>query len=177
MVRRQGDGQLMDRDALRRDFIEGMSRAAASVSVVTTDGPAGRAGVTVSAMTSISADGERPTMLACLNASSASLPLVLENKCFCINVLRIDQNDVSDVFSSRAPAPDGDKFNAVRIEAMPSGAPRLVDALVSFDCLLISAEKIGTHHICIGAVDKVVTAPEGTPLLYGMRSYLRAEKH
>ena len=31
---------------LRTDFIHAMSRAAATVSVVTTDGPAGRAGVT-----------------------------------------------------------------------------------------------------------------------------------
>ncbi|MBF9050319.1 flavin reductase [Roseobacter sp. HKCCD9010] len=168
---------MSDTPTLRDDFIEGMSRAAASVSVVTTDGPAGRAGVTVSAMTSISADGERPTMLACVNASSSALPLILENGCFCINVLRIDQNDVSDVFSSRLPAPGGDKFNCTKIEAMPSGAPRLVEALVSFDCVLVSAEKHGTHHICIGAVDKVVTAPEGSPLLYGMRRYLRAEKH
>ncbi|QBY00349.1 flavin reductase [Rhodophyticola sp. CCM32] len=168
---------MTDPQTLRDGFIEGMSRAAASVSVVTTDGPAGRAGVTVSAMTSISADGDRPTMLACVNASSSSLPLILENKCFCINVLRIDQNDISDIFSGRLPAPDGDKFNCVEAEPMPSGAPRLVGALVSFDCVLISAEKHGTHHICIGAVDKVVTAPDGSPLLYGMRRYLRAERH
>jgi len=162
---------------LRDAFVEGMSRAAASVSVVTTDGPAGRGGVTVSAMTSISADGERPTMLTCLNAASSTLQQVLQNRCFCINVLRIDQKDVADIFSSRLPAPGGDKFNACEIEIMPSGAPRLIGALVSFDCQLLSAERHGTHHICIGAVDKVVTAPEGGPLLYGMRSYLRAEKH
>jgi flavin reductase len=89
------------KDELRAAFLEGMSRSAASVSVVTTDGPAGRGGVTVSAMTSISADGEWPTMLTCLNASSSALPLVLENKCFCINVLRTGQTEISDVFSSR----------------------------------------------------------------------------
>ncbi len=164
-------------EAVRAAFLEGMSRSAASVSVVTTDGPAGRGGVTVSAMTSISADGAQPTMLTCLNASSSSLPLVLENKCFCINVLRTGQTDISDVFSSRVPAPGGDKFNAVAIETMATGAPRLSDALVSFDCRLISAEKIGTHHICIGAVEAVITAHEGDPLLYGMRRYLRPEDH
>ncbi len=164
-------------DDLRAAFLEGMSRAAASVSVVTTDGPAGRGGATVSAMTSISADGPFPTMLTCLNATSSSLPLLLENKCFCINVLRTGQTDISDVFSSRRPAPGGDKFNAVVIEKMVTGAPRLTEALVSFDCRLISAEKIGTHHICIGAVEAVATAPEGDPLLYGMRKYLRPEDH
>jgi flavin reductase len=162
---------------LRDAFLDGMSRAAATVSVVTTDGPAGRGGATVSAMTSISADGDKPTMLTCLNASASVLPLVLENKCFVINVLRTGQTDISDVFSSRRPAPGGDKFNAVTTGTLVTGAPELTEALVRFDCRLISAEKLGTHHICIGAVEAVRIAPEGDPLLYGMRKYLRPEAH
>lgn len=164
-------------DDLKTRFLDGMSRSAASVSVVTTDGPAGRGGVTVSAMTSISADGDAPTMLTCLNASSSSLPLVLQNGCFCINVLNIGQTEISDVFSSRLPAPGGDKFNAVAHDVLETGAPWLTDALVAFDCRLVSAEKIGTHHICIGAVKAVRVAETGEPLLYGMRRYLRAETH
>jgi flavin reductase len=169
--------QSEDANALRLAFLEGMSLSAASVSVVTTDGPAGRAGVTVSAMTSISADGPFPTMLTCLNASSSALPLVLENRCFCINVLRTGQTEISDVFSSRREAPGGDKFNAVETEVMATGAPRLTEALVSFDCRLISAERIGTHHICIGEVAAVITEHAGEPLLYGLRKYLRPEAH
>ncbi len=168
---------MSDTNDLKARFLEGMSRSAASVSVVTTDGPAGRGGVTVSAMTSISADGEAPTMLTCLNASSSALPLVLENGCFCINVLRTGQTDISDVFSSRLPAPGGDKFNAVNHGTLATGAPVLSDALVTFDCRLISAERHGTHHICIGAVEAVCVAPDGEPLLYGMRRYLRAQHH
>ncbi len=169
--------QQQPQDALRAAFLEGMSRAATSVSIVTTDGPAGRGGVTVSAMTSISADGPQPTMLTCLNASSSVLPLVLENGCFCLNVLCTGQTDISDIFSARLPAPGGDKFNAVATEPLVTGAPRIIPALVSFDCTLVSAERIGTHHICIGAVRAVVTAPEGEPLLYGMRKYLRPQPH
>jgi flavin reductase len=40
---------------LREDCLASMSRAAATVSVVTPDGTGGRAGVTVSAMSSVSA--------------------------------------------------------------------------------------------------------------------------
>ena len=166
----------MTDDDVRQAFIDGMSLAAASVSIVTTDGPAGRQGATVSAMTPVSADGEAPTLLVCLNASATTLPVLLENGCFCVNVLAREQVDISDVFSSRRPAPDGDKFNAAGFDAGPTGAPRLKGALVSFDCRLVSADKIGTHHICIGAVEDV-TVSQGSPLLYGMRSYLRAEKH
>lgn len=168
---------MSDLDQLKAMFLDGMSRAAASVCVVTTDGAAGRGGVTVSAMTSISADGDAPTMLTCLNASAGTLPLVLANGCFCINVLGTGQTEISDVFSSRIPAPGGDKFNAVKVEALATGAPWLTAALVAFDCRLISAEKHGTHHICIGAVEAVRVAPEGEPLLYGMRRYLRTEAH
>ena len=168
---------MAEHTTLKDRFLDGMSRSAASVCVVTTDGPAGRAGVTVSAMTSISADGDQPSMLTCLNASSSALPFVLENKCFCINVLRIDQTEISDVFSSRLEAPGGDKFNATSHSVLATGSPVLDDALVSFDCRLISAEKIGTHHICIGGVEEVRVDNSGEPLLYGMRRYLRAEAY
>jgi flavin reductase len=158
---------------VRAAFLEGMSHAASTVCIITTDGPAGRAGVTVSAMTSVSADGAAPTLLTCLNANASALPLLLENECFCINLLHVGQSGLSDIFSARRPAPGGDKFAGVPTAPLVTGAPSLTEALVSFDCTLLSAERIGTHHICIGAVQAVTTAPEGEPLLYGMRRYLR----
>lgn len=158
---------------LRAAFLDGMSRAASSVCIVTTDGPAGRGGVTVSAMTSVSADGEAPTLLTCLNASASALPLVLANGCFCVNLLRAGQTEISEIFAGRRPAPGGDRFNAVTTAPLVTGAPHLTAALASFDCRLLSAERIGTHHICIGAVASVVSAPDGEPLIYGLRRYLR----
>ena len=167
----------MTQTDLRQGFLDGMSMAAASVSIVTTDGPAGRNGVTVSAMTPVSADGDAPTLLVCLNALAPTLPNLLENGCFCVNVLQTDQAQVSDVFSGRMAAPGGDKFNIGAFSIAKTGAPRFDAALVSFDCRLVSAEKIDTHHICIGSVEDVVMAGDGSPLLYGLRSYLRAERH
>jgi len=158
---------------LRESFLQGMSRAAATVSVVTTDGPAGRAGVTVSAMTSVSADGEAPTLLACLHYKSSAAPLILQNGCFCINVLGDDQALISDVFARRAEAPGGDKFSIAQFVPMASGALRLLDPLVAFDCRLVSGERVGTHHVFIGAVTEVFVAEHGQPLLYGNRGYIR----
>jgi flavin reductase len=162
-------------DRLRAEFLEAMSRAVSAVYIVTTDGPAGRGGATVSAMTSVSADGPDPTLLTCLNAKASVLPLVLANGCFCINLLRADQADLSDIFSARRPAPGGDRFATVPTASLVTGAPQLTQTLASFDCALVSAQQIGTHHICIGAVKAVRSGPEGTALLYGMRRYLRPE--
>jgi len=63
---------------MQRDlFIEGMSHAASTVNIVTTDGPAGRAGVTVSAMCSVTADA--PTLLVCVHQKSAACEAILAN--------------------------------------------------------------------------------------------------
>ncbi|WP_298431786.1 flavin reductase family protein [uncultured Jannaschia sp.] len=160
---------------LRADFVHAMSRAAATVSIVTTDGPGGRAGVTVSAWTSVSADGEAPSMLVCINGGSSAAEPILANGCFAINVMHDDQSDIADTFASRAPAPGGDKFATIDWSVETTGAPML-DALAGFDCELQSAEKIGTHHVIIGRVRAVRVDEDGAPLLYGMRSYLRTER-
>ena len=48
-----------------------MSRVASAVTVVTTDGDAGRFGVTVSSMTSVSADTSRPSLLVSIHQDTA----------------------------------------------------------------------------------------------------------
>ena len=49
--------------ASRSDYLDAMSRAVTGVNVVTSDGPARRAGLTVSAMSSVSVDGPAPQLL------------------------------------------------------------------------------------------------------------------
>ncbi|EBA01956.1 flavin reductase-like, FMN-binding protein [Rhodobacterales bacterium HTCC2150] len=91
----------MDQSNLRQGFLTGMSCAACTVNIVTTDGPAGRAGVTVSAMSSVSADTPKPTLLVCVHHLSPAADLILENGVFCVNVLRDDQGYISDTFAGR----------------------------------------------------------------------------
>src|SRR6201996_7752069 len=95
--------------ALRTQFLSGMSRAAFCVNVVTTNGPAGRAGVTVSAMSSVSADGDNPTILVCIHHQSRTAAAIVENGVFCINILRDDQSSIADHFGGRKVG-DADKF-------------------------------------------------------------------
>src|ERR1700743_774646 len=91
--------------ALRQRFLSGMSHAACTVNVVTTDGTAGRHGVTVSAMVSVAADTPQPTLLVCIHHKSAVAGAVLENGVFCVNVLRDDQPHISETFAGRSGAP------------------------------------------------------------------------
>ena len=158
---------------IRVQFLDGMSRAAFCVSVVTTAGAAGRAGVTVSAMSSVSADGNSPTVLVCVHHQSKTAAAIVENGVFCINILRDDQSDIADRFGGRKLG-DADKFAYGRWVEGDMRAPRLADSVVAFDCRVLSSDRVGTHHIFIGAVESV-TMGSGTALIYADRAYGKAQ--
>ena len=156
---------------LRERFIKGMGLSASTVNVVTTDGRAGRAGVTVSAMTSVSADGDLPTLLVCIHHLSPAAQTIADNKCFCTNVLKDNQIYISDIFAGRQKPKNGDKFSCTKWCAMPSGALRTEDPLAAFDCRVKSSERVGTHHVFIGEVEDIFISPHGIPLIYANRAY------
>ena len=160
-----------DSNDLRAEFINGMSHAACTVNVVTTDGAAGRMGVTVSAMSSVSADTPKPTLLVCVHHQSATAQAIIDNGVFCVNILRDDQSYISDTFAGRFKDTVQNKFDCADWFAMETGAPRVIDPLVAFDCKVQSSEKIGTHYIFMGEVQGVFEADRGSPLIYSKRAY------
>jgi flavin reductase (DIM6/NTAB) family NADH-FMN oxidoreductase RutF len=159
--------------ANRQRFLDGMSHAASSVSVVTTDGPGGRAGVTVSAMTSVSADTPNPSLLVCVHHLSPAAAAIIENGVFCVNVLRDDQSHISDCFAGRIRTADGDKFSCARWTRQATAAPRVVDPLVAFDCRLAQTNRIGTHYLFVGEAMETFIDAGGSPLIYANRAYGR----
>ncbi|MDH5530239.1 MAG: LysR substrate-binding domain-containing protein [Paracoccaceae bacterium] len=156
---------------LRQMFLGGMSHAACTVNIVTTDGKAGRAGVTVSAMSSVSADTPRPTLLVCVHHQSPAAQKIIDNGVFCVNVLKDDQAYISDTFAGRFKNQIADKFDCAEWKEMPSGAPRVVDPLVGFDCKILSSNLIGTHLVFFGEVGDIFIAERGSPLIYANRAY------
>lgn len=160
---------------LRNRFIEGMSRAATFVAVATTDGEAGRYGVTISSLTSVSADGDHPSLLACIHHLSPAAPAILKNRAFCANLLQEDQQQLSDLFAGRA----GSGEHAARFDKaawLPGliGQPVLTGATASFECRVATSVLWETHHIIVGKVVSVVLSDSPAALLYGQRAYRRA---
>jgi len=156
---------------LRQRFLQGMSQAAATVNIVTTDGPAGRHGITVSAMVSVSADTPQPTLLVCLHHASSLAQAVLDNGVFCVNILRDDQAHLSESFAGRSGARGGEKFECATWTTQVTGAPRLVDPLVAFDCRVTASSRVGSHYVIFGAVQDIFLADSGAALLYANRGY------
>ena len=157
--------------ALRQQFLHGMSHAACTVSVVTTDGIAGRHGVTVSAMVSVSADTPQPTLLVCIHHLSPVVSALLKNGVFCVNVLRDDQAHISDNFAGRSSARGAARFDCATWTTQLTGAPRVVDSLVAFDCRVTASERVGSHFVVFGSVQDIFVAGTGAPLIYANRAY------
>jgi flavin reductase len=152
----------------RAAFVSAMSGAVTSVNVVTTDGPGGMFGVTVSAMASVSADP--PMLLVCVNQRSPACAAIRENGVFCVNLLAVNQHDISDVFAGHPREGDAFDFGCAEWQATTTGAVRLPDAASTFDCVLHSSQDAGTHTIFVGRVVDV-TATENAPLAHCRRSY------
>ena len=159
--------------ALRDSFLEAMSRAAASVNVVTTDGPNGRAGVTVTAMSSVSADGPTPQLLVCLHRDGTTCGRVLRNGVFCVNLLRDGQQAVADIFAGRVASDKIRQREANSWVPMATGAPRLRDPLAAFGCRIVQSQLCGSHHVIFGAVEDVYVAGQDAALIYANRHYGR----
>lgn len=161
---------------MREEFIHAMSLTASSVYVVTTDGVGGRLGVTASAVSSISADPNVPTLMACIHQASPIAKAIQQNKVFCINLLACDQSDISDIFAGRTGKTGAAKFECTKWQTAQTGSPVLENALASFDCSLLHELKVGTHHMFVGETTSILSRKEGAPLLYGGRSYQKGAR-
>ncbi len=156
---------------LRAKFLAGMGKVAGTVNILTTDGPSGRGGTTATAMTSVSADSEFPTLLICLNEKASAAAQFLENGVFCVNVLSDDQVYAADIFASRYRDRFKDKFDFGEWKEGVNKVPRLIGALASFDCRVAKSMKVGTHNVLVGDVLDVNVSESGSSLVYADRAY------
>lgn len=149
-------------------FREAMRLTASGVAVVSTEGPAGPAGLTVSSLCSLSM--EPPALIFCVNRSGRALRPLLENGVFAANFLHVEQTDLADAFAGRAPHLSDDRFSLGRWRTMVTGAPVLCDALCAFDCRVSRTFDVSTHCIVVGDV-LAVASTLSEPLVFSDRRY------
>lgn len=151
-------------------FLEAMRASVSGVNIVTTDGPGGRFGLTVSSFASVSADP--PMVLVCINRKSPVRRAIEENGCFCINLLGTGQRSLADRFAGRPDKGEPYDFGTARWSTTATGALRLALALAGFDCTLEEAVHAGSHVIFIGRIVDLSHRP-GESLIYTRQSYRR----
>jgi flavin reductase (DIM6/NTAB) family NADH-FMN oxidoreductase RutF len=122
----------------------------------------------------VSADGDAPSLLACIHHLSPAATAILKNRAFCANLLHEDQQALSDLFAGRAKADAPTRFEQADWHAGPEGQPVLAGATANFECRLATALLWETHYIIVGKVTSVWLSDQPAALLYGQRAYRRA---
>lgn len=154
-------------------FRDAMSRMASAVAVVTTDGPAGRAGFTATALASVSDDP--PTLLICLNRASRSHAPLEANGVFCVNLLAEAMAPLAESFAGHnVAAPDDTvewRFAQGVWSTLSTGSPVLEGALAAFDCRIAQILPVSTHDVVIGEVEAVRTNGDAAALVYADRGF------
>jgi flavin reductase (DIM6/NTAB) family NADH-FMN oxidoreductase RutF len=151
------------------DFLEGMRRLAAAVTVVTVAHGETRGGLTASAVTSLTADP--PMLLACVNRTATSHALIVDAGRFAVNVLPAADAEVAKCFAGMTDLEGPGRFVVGDWRDGDLGQPVLESAVVSFECVIESLVSRSTHDIVIGEVRAVHLGPSADPLLYMDRAF------
>ncbi|MGH8687829.1 MAG: flavin reductase family protein [Burkholderiales bacterium] len=148
-------------------FKLGMRSLAHAVNIITATHSGHRYGLTATAV--CSATAEPPTVLVCVNRKSATHGGVTRSSAFCVNVLRADDSELSNLFSG-VQSGEG-RFHTREWTKLATGSPVLLDALVSFDCRVVKKLVHGAHTLFLGQVEQVLIGKKGRPLLYADGQY------
>ena len=149
------------------DYRDAMAGLGAAVSIITTDGPAGRAGFTASAVCSVTDDP--PTLLVCMNRASSAYASVAGNKLVCVNVLSAQHEPLSRLFGGKVPI--AERFAAAVWSTLETGAPVLADCAVAFDCEITDVATVGTHDVLFCRVVALQKSGLTENLIYLGRAY------
>lgn len=148
-----------------QDFRSAMRRFPSSVAIVATGARPYRAGMTATAICSLTADP--PQILICLNQRTVTCRTLRHCRGFSVNLLNTAQMPLARTFAGLDGEATGEeKFAFGDWRESPSGAPVLADAVLTLDCALVTAHSASTHTIFIGKVLDIAAAAAEDALIY-----------
>lgn len=150
------------------EFRGAMSQLSAAVNVVTSDGPGGRVGLTISAVCSVT--DCPPTLLVCVNQSSYTHDVFRQNRAVCINVLGAGHEDVALDFAGARGATMDERF-ARNGWSEHRGQPVLADAAASIIGRVVSETVHGSHTVMFVEVDEILRSETSGGLVYYRRAF------
>ena len=150
-------------------FREAMSRIGAAVHVVTTAGVAGRAGATMTAVTSVS--DAPPTLLVCINRGGRLNTVLRGNGVFAVNTLVAGDEDLAAVFAGKGGLDHEARFHHGNWSTGRLGTPVLAGARAVLECRVSEVSEVGSHLVVFGRVEAVRVGEARPALLYVDRGY------
>ena len=145
------------------DFRSALGTFATGVTIITVDHDGEVHGMTANAFSSVSLDPM--LILVCVDHRARTHAHLHSRKRFGINVLRSDQQAISEYYARAFENHQRAEEAGATFERTAHGTPVLQGGLAYLECRLQSAQPAGDHTIFIAEVEDVVVR-EGEPLLF-----------
>lgn len=152
-----------------KEFRDAMRAFVGSCSVITTGEGNAATGLIVTSAISLSA--EPPLLLACINRSSSSWPMLRQTGKFGLSSLGAAHQAVAERFSGFGGIKGAARYEGAEWETAVTGARLLVGAPSGFDCTVEEMIDRATHSILIGRVRAIRNTPNAGALIYWNGSY------
>lgn len=149
---------------LKDRYRTAIGRFATGVTVITATNGEVMAGMTASAVASLSLDP--PMLLVCINNRLPTHGALERSRRFGVNVLGEGDDELARLFATPTP----DKFAGLQVE-LGHGVPLLKRAIARFVCDVHECLPGGDHSIFIGAIRHCEHVPGRRPLLYFASSF------
>lgn len=152
------------------EFRKVMGYLPTGVALVAAHTPAGRVGMAVNSITSVSLDP--PLVSICFARTSTTWPRIRAAGRFCINILADHDEQTSRRFSAAV----GDRFDGRVWRDQPAG-PALDGAVARLDCEMYAEYAAGDHTIVVARVADLDAVEGGNALVFFRGCYGRFIPH
>ncbi len=148
-----------------KDYRGGLRHFASGVTLVSTRHGHARAGLTATAVCSVTA--EPPRLVIFVNKEVAASHLIMQSGALCVNVMAAEQEEIAKAFAGMIPDATGDKrFDYGQWDELVTGVPVLQQALANFDCRVVKVLEESTHHAFLCEVLATRERNDGEALIY-----------
>ncbi|WP_118985512.1 4-hydroxyphenylacetate 3-monooxygenase, reductase component [Photorhabdus sp. CRCIA-P01] len=153
----------------RLRFRDAMASLSAAVNIVTTDGHAGCCGITATAVCSIT--DTPPTLMVCINRSSAMNTVFQENGRLCVNILNHEQELMARHFAGMTGVSMEERFRWNIWQKGILGQPVLTGTLASLEGEIEQVQEVGTHNVYLVHIKHITVSEQGHGLIYFKRNF------
>ncbi|MDY4479836.1 MAG: 4-hydroxyphenylacetate 3-monooxygenase, reductase component [[Pasteurella] aerogenes] len=155
---------------VQQEFRNAMAKLAAAVNIITTDGAAGKCGITATAVCSVT--DSPPTLAVCINKNSEMNAVFQQNKQLCVNILTAEQEELAKHFAGFMGSSMEERFtwdiwhNADGAHALPA----LKNAIANLKGRIVDIRNVGTHSLFLVELDHI-NVQDGKSLVYFNRAF------
>jgi flavin reductase (NADH) len=153
------------------DFRNVMANLPSAVSIVTSDGPAGRCGITASSVCAVS--DRPPTILVCINRNCRSSRIYRENGLIAVSALTQEQGYLAERFGGADSIDQSERFCQGVWHRDRDGLPLLEDALVTLSGAIQETVEVATHTVFFVNIRNAWAGESKPPAIYFRRSIRR----